>query len=686
MPRFLVLALLVLSTHDAEALTRTWPSTAPCNGTLQACVDASAANDTVQVAQNAVDETILLNKPFTLRPARGYRPVFAAGRVIAGTVDAPGSWLWQVEDMTLQQGFISLNITGGSMATVRITGNRVLGELSGAAQISLHKNAAATTTMNYTLSRNVLTYYWNTVDGALRAALQVLDRGTGISSGRIADNRVTARGDQSIGLLVDTQDRGHRVEMLGNQVIGGHAGSILLRQGSLVAATGGALRALVINNVVYSEVAGSGHADGINIDIYDGSADLDVVNNTVTDAFYGVSVFVETGATALGEVSSNLFAHLGARGLQRVGAVASIGDANNLFFMSNETAATPGLNPSSLFVDPMLRRSPGDAHLRPGSPAIDRLPSAALMELLASEGLPLDLTDGDGLRRVKQGGTGGPGVLDIGALEAGDRTFLQVMPATSPGSAAILDHLALNGIPDAYPQVIGNWNPDGASPGIYSDHPLSLGYSTGSPRWYLRQEDLAGFSPGARFNLFAPAAGSGRYVHSVTAANTSGSVTELDNELNGHIDEVLLVTRNPGNGSISDVPSPLAVRYNPSGRWTIQTLDGSIPLSGGFNVYFQAPSINAFRQFASAGNSAFNTMAIDHPLLNGHRCAKFHVTQATDLIHFNPHTIGVYYTGSQRWAVFNQDLETIPAGSEFHVVVDPQSVDCPDELFVNGFE
>jgi hypothetical protein len=676
----------LLGIGNAEAFTRTWPSgTAPCNTSLQACIEGSAAADTVLVASNdVIAASVFVHKPFVLRAAAGYRPVIGAGFAISGNVNSAGSWSWQVEGFELQQGFIALNVQGGTQANVVVRGNRVLSDISGAAEISIVKNSAISTTINYEIARNQLDYNWNTFDGALRAALQVLDAGSGTSSGRISENRVFARGSQSIGILVSTSDRGHRTEVLGNHVLGGRAGSIFLRQGNLVAVTGGSLTALVLNNVVRSIVPGSHQADGIKVDAYDGALNLTALHNTVVDAFNGIDVFVDATATAGGEIGGNLFAYLTSAGLQRSGGASAISDSDNLFFQSSETPSTAGLSATSVFADPMLKSVPGDPHLRPGSPAIDHLVAAPLEEVLATNNLPR--VDGDGLRRFKRGNAvSKSNGLDIGALEAGDETLLHRLPSAAPGNVSIIDHQMLNDFPQALPQQTANWNPDGVG-GIYNIHPVSLFYS--AARWRLREEDLLPFSASAAFNILAPGAGTGRHEHLNTAGNTNADLTTLNHpDLNGHADYIVLATRNPGTGTVSDVDSPLGVNFA-GGAWRVERLDGlPMPANGGFNIYFQEPSSNAFRHRASAGNIFGNTTDIDHPLLNGNRCARFHVTM-NNAGPPNLHHIGVFYVGApyNRWSIFNQDGVTMTVSADFHVVVDPQAVACPDAMFGNGFE
>ncbi len=692
MPRYLSALVLItlLGVGEAQALVRSWPSaTAPCSTTLQTCVEGSAAADTILVATNSViAETIIINKPFVLRAAIGYRPILAVDRAISGTVNAAGAWTWEVDGFELQRGYIALTINGGSTATARIRNNRVLESFPGISEISVVKSSSTTTTLRYEISQNELNYFWNTFDGALRAAMQVLDSGSGMSTGRIDGNRVVATGNTSIGILVNTQDRSHHTEVLGNHVFGGRAGSIYLRQGSLISVTGGTLSGLVLNNVVRSVEAGTRFADGIKIDVYDGSLSLRALHNTVVDAHSGIDVFAETAVTANGEIGGNLFAYLTSAGLQRSGATSGISDRDNLFFQCLETASTPGLSATSVFADPLLRSVPGDPRLLPGSPAIDQLVSTALAAVNLAYGLPG--IDGDGLRRFKRANSvSKSNVLDIGAFEAGDETLLHRVPSVAPGSTATVDNPLLNGFAQAAPHVVGNWNPNGFG-SIYNDHPVSLRYNTTTARWQLRQEDLLNFSAGAAFNLYAPGAGSGRYDHFNSAGNTTGSLTTLSNDdLNNHADYILLVTRNPGNGStVSDVASPLAVSYLGS-SWRVERLDGLLmPANGGFNVYFQPPSNNAYRHRATAGNTFGNLTYLDHPLLNDHRCARFHVTQDATSTLINNHNVGVYYAPPPiaRWTIFNQDAADMTNNPSFHIVVDAQAVDCPDTMFASGFE
>lgn len=95
-------------------------------------------------------------------------------------------------------------------------------------------------------------------------------------------------------------------------------------------------------------------------------------------------------------------------------------------------------------------------------------------------------------------------------------------------------------------------------------------------------------------------------------------------------------------------------------------LDGlTMPATGGVHVYFQPPSINAWRHRTSATNIAGNTTDLSHLLLDGNPCARVHVGQRTDFGPSNPHHIGVYYRGGAngRGAIFNRTLPRCRAAS-----------------------
>ncbi|MBK7012751.1 MAG: hypothetical protein IPH43_08845 [Xanthomonadales bacterium] len=673
----LAIALLML---PALSQALVWPGAAPCNTTLQACINSASAGATVEIASNAtIDESPSLTIPLTLQAASGYAPQLLAGRVITVSINSAGTYA--VEGIVVQRGYISVTHNSGN-ATVRLRRNRVLEAIGGATEISIYSPSNAS--LDYEIAENDVGFFWNTFDGAIRAAIQVIDNGTGNANGSIHDNRVEASGNESAGILVSTRDHVHVTRVFGNWVRGGNRyGSIYLRQGSLTGSGGGSLTGYVVNNIV-TPFARTGDAYGIAADAYFGALSLQAFNNTVAGAYSGINVYIASAASGNGRIANNLLAGTILSIALAEGGSGSISNDHNLLFGGSISGTTAGSG--TISIDPRLRGAPGNPWLNAGSLAIDAGDSAALGSLLTAAAIAR--VDAAGLRRFK----GGSNAVDIGALEFGDTTFLHRVANASPNPSSVIDNPASNGLASRYLQVTSNWNPDGAT-GLYDNHPVGAIYSTATLRWMLRHEDLAVFPDDARFNVFVPAAGSGQYLHAVTAANISGDATSLSAVgLDGQSNRIVLASRDsrdPG-GTIYDDLHPFGVFYfafGGPGSWFVSHLDATaMTAGGGFHVYWQEPSANAFVHTTTAGNSVGNTTRLDHPLLNGRRCARFQTTTGIGGSTFNAHQTGVYYTGSN-WAIYNQDSANIPLGTEFHVVLDAQQIfECSDVIFANGFD
>lgn len=668
---------------DALAVTRTWPGAAPCNASLQACINASAASDRVEVASNAViDETLIVGVPMTLTNAVGYRPRLAADRIISANINAPGSWSVTLEGFTLERGLVQGVLSGGN-GTIAIRRMHVLAANdSGSAQISLWRNTGATGTLSYDIAENRVDYAWNTNDGGIHAAIQVLDRETATSSGRIRHNHVVARGSWAAGILVATTDAGHTALVHNNTVLGGDAyGSIHLRQGHLVSPGGGSLTAIVVGNLVMPGPADAGSPQGIDAEAYHGALALQAFNNTVVGAWNGIDVYVAGGVAGTGRIANNLLAGNGSQISVSHSGTGAIGNDHNLLYGYVSPSVTPGAG--TVTGDPRLRGMWGNPRLRADSPAIDAADGTALRNLLTSWNLPG--VDADGLRRFKGGGASAP--ADIGAIEWGDDGLTHVASTASiSGWITTVDHPLTNGHSGA--RLLGT--PNFAAAEVNNDHPFGVYYS--ASRWHLYHEDTSAAAvPGEAFNLFLPAPGAGSFAHVSTAGNVSGWATRIDDAaLNNSPDRIVLATRNWSAGSAIYNPHPLGVFYfafGGPGAWYIANVDqetgGEMPVGIGFNVYAQEPSPNAFRVSAAPGNTSGSSLILDHPLLNGTPCARVHAARAHD---GTPAGNGfdVYYSGG-RWRIFGYG--GMPAGASFHVVVDPAQVfECGDVIFADGFE
>jgi hypothetical protein len=171
-----------------------------------------------------------------------------------------------------------------------------------------------------------------------------------------------------------------------------------------------------------------------------------------------------------------------------------------------------------------------------------------------------------------------------------------------------------------------------------------------------------------------------QFVHVATVANILSNATIIDHPLtNGKPNAILIVTPNynPGGGvGTYDYP-PISTYYD-GVHWRIFNQDGVTPMPVGaaFNVIIPTAGAGVFVQTATALNSGGDSTTIDNALTNGHPNAmvlvtpRYHNSSGTCPCTLNNHPIGVWYSGSN-WAIFNQDLATMPVDASFNVFVLP---------------
>jgi len=103
---FLVLSLAAPIAARAQVI---YPGPNPCDGTLQACIDATPAGETIQIATNGpIAESISFEKSLTLEAADGFLPVFGAGASVFAGTPATGSHFIRIAGLYLESGIISI--------------------------------------------------------------------------------------------------------------------------------------------------------------------------------------------------------------------------------------------------------------------------------------------------------------------------------------------------------------------------------------------------------------------------------------------------------------------------------------------------------------------------------------------------------------------------------------------------
>lgn len=687
----LVLGLSVAG--SAAAATRTWPGNAPCAGTLQACIDASAAGDEVLIATAAeIDENITLNKSFALRAAPNQVARFAPGRSVTGQVTSNVT-SWDIEGLHLRDGRIELVHSAPSSLSARVVNNR-LDFTEGPTFGSRVELSVVKTNANGTATVEVQN---NRVDNGMSNQPAISLSLNARATARVAFNRIDRRwpqGSSGSGLLVRLSPGDpHVVNVYGNRVEGGFRdGALRLDVGvTPVFGSGGSSTPVVrafSNALVCQKFGATFYPVGLYAASFaaGGQTELRLFNNTAVGCDTPIWIdYPINGPSLSGSIFNNLIAYNTESLVVSGNVVGGFTIEGNLSF-GNSFNTMPASATLTVTGDPRLRslRFP---RLGAGSAAINAGNAVSAQLLYGAAGAPQ--VDVDGRRRTI--GTGSTAV-DIGAYESGDSVSLVRNGASAANSLAL-------GVPSETVNVqLGkSFNPLPGVTGVSNARPVGVFHAL---QWF-GQAIGANLPAGANLHAFAPGPqGSfgASYRHETASGNTAFESTSLSNTyLNGKGREDAIVLATPVWLGGAQNPQNIAVGFScPSGStgancWFIgnQVLGASMPTGFGFHVYAQDPSPNAFvHRVTTAGR--FSPMPY-HPLLGDdpNRCARALATPRVVPGLTNNTTYDLEWRqidGRGVWGI--QGDASMPVGAEFFVFVDAASFeDCAfAELFKDGFE
>jgi hypothetical protein len=679
-------ALCVLWQADVHAGGGSWPGAAPCNTTLQACLNASGDNDIVNIVTDGpINEDIVLAASRGLSAGTGFRPAFAPGRSLTANSAGAGDFEVLFRGLTLNDGHVQLGRSGTGNAVFRVE-DMTLNSTVNTANTRIRIDASANGTVAVAITGNTIQAGSSTVDAP---AIDIRARGS-VVSGAVAFNRIESPRNSLANGIRSFSEIGGELDLsvFANEVRGFYQPGAMMFS-TLTAPT--TLR--LINNLVVGNrsLGTSGSVDGIRL--VAGSVELDaqVLNNTITDTGAALRIGAAIGGTAEvdGSVQNNLIV-FNAFGLMLSDGAAGVTNSRNLVFGNPTNSFLPGTG--TLLVDPHLvaLRTP---RLRADSPAIDAGNAVTTQVYIAVAQQPQ--VDLDGMRRTV--GTGAQ-AIDIGAYEYGDVHLLARKHAAGSSNNFLIDHPALNDQTLVRPQLTGAFTAPNY-PSVANPHATGLWYTGG--RWSPFNQDLAAMPQGTMFNVFVPGpqgAFGSVYAHTATLDNTSADRTLLSaTYLNGTTDAFILVTANwnqPGTSVYNDhnlsVFRQCTGDTTGPGCWAIVTQDGAaMPVGATFNVYAQDLSPNAWRHFTGGSNIDGQTSWLDHPLLNGTPCARPQVAKRwqfnNDIAFDLRYDAGV---SGGRWGIRRlRTADPMPTGLGFSVLVSPAQVfECRDTLFVNGYQ
>lgn len=679
--RIIAAALAVLAgTAQAGSPPVNWPGASPCNATLQACIDGVADGRAIDIVTDTpIDENLnLYNRSLTLGAGAGYHPSLARTRwIVVSSSAIAGDLTVNLSGLTLTDGYVWLAYAGTGTARYDVRRMTLTQTPTGSASyIRVAANGGTVEAMVYDnrVSGRPL--------GLNNGLVEFAASGGATLDANALYNRVTSTSPTAVsgaGILLDAAgNAAGTFKAHANEVRGGFFRAGIYVSEGLFSSTASNYAARLYNNVLVCAPDGG---TGIGLVVNNGTLDAQAVNNTISRCNYGILASQWSGGTSAsaaiaGIVKNNLVV---ANTTLSFNAALTPDLANDYNLLNGATSVATGAHTITAAAQLASNTAP---RLTATSPAIDAADTATLGFGLIFNGLPV--VDADGLRRIKEAGGGDD--ADIGAYEYGDLSFRHTAtPANTSSYISTFDHPGANAQSAANLMATPNFGGNLAGPGIANDQPFGVYYA--SARWRVFNEDAATPMPGgAKFNVFAPAPGSGSFRHVSTAANTVGRFTEIDsgstNNVPGYI---VLATQNWSAGSGIYNAHPIGLVYSgATSRWQIANLDSggaTMPANAGFNVYAQPESPNAFRVSAAGGSSS---IVLDHPLLNGVPCAQVNTTRLWS----GSTVVGnhdVYYGSDGTWRIFG--YSALPAGTTFHVVIDPRQVfECTDRIFADGFQ
>lgn len=366
-------ALLALAATLTAPAAMAAPLTFPgCGATLQACVDAAASGDTVELATDSwINEAVTVTKSLTVQAAAGRRPGVRSLVAVASVTDMRvefaglhgNTWLAGI----LAPGGASLDFT--ATRNQLETGSNTAIEVRHSTQPGTYGALTAHITDNDIIHRRS--------GSSCISPMQVLAYSAGPISTTIARNRIAAVNLVECALIELYVTTGPFHVLAQHNTLRGTGG---FNNGISLRSQGGAVTAAVLNNVISGQrnFAGGPAAITLYAEADNAHIDAQVLHNTIVGNEVGLNAGARTdlGARLTGRLANNIFAHHTRHAFWLDSdEVPDFLDSYNLVFDAPPLPPTGGPRPygpgtrtgNPQFGDP----EPGDFSLRPGSDAID---------------------------------------------------------------------------------------------------------------------------------------------------------------------------------------------------------------------------------------------------------------------------------------------------------------------------
>lgn len=682
--------LLSLAAGAQASTTYYWPelplsSTPPCNASLQACIDGSAAGDTIVIegavqpdlvhryASVTVNEDLSITHALTLQGDPAVDVVFGSGHTILVDTPASGDVSTTLRHLTLSGGRVLLQDNSSAPSTFTVEDLR-MHELLAGADCAIDVRSAGTVAQTVNIGFNTLDFSRPYAAGTAPGAICVLGA-NGTLTTNVYDNRIrTDGGSLYEGISVNSALAGGTQTIDGNSVVGSGF-DIGVGTGAV---PGAPATTIYVHDNVVSGQSGTRSSNAAAMLVYPESAAVHITNNTLTHGIGGLRLEAQSSAVPSGTIANNLIAFNSGTGVLVPVPFSGIANHNNLLFSNAGNVFTAG--PGTVTLDPQLV-APDDARLRSGSPAIDAGNTADVPGLSS---------DADAEPRIANA------TVDIGAYEfRGQQTVVHTASAgntTFNYSDVTLANVDSGSLLLATPHHTDTVSVAEATQnvGVY------FSGDAGTP-WSVYYESHAlPITPGRRFSVTAVGFGAARFLHASTLANDVNYFSQLSNAALPNLAGLVLgVTHNFNPGASGNTYDDERIGFVfQSGHWYLENQNTADDFQSGrfFNVLV-APllSLNAFK--ATVGADPVARLQLSHRLLDDNGCAAPHV--------FRDSTAGVndvalsvaYAHGTNgapgHWSIVAEGSGAMfPAGAVFNVIVDGAQADAcrDDRIFSDGYD
>lgn len=425
--------LFVMVSSGAYAAPYVWPGLAPCNTTLQNCIDNVGSGDTVEIATNTVDESITLDKSLTLKPAAGYSPRFINTHTIVASSTGSTDNSITIQGIVMETGVIIVSHTSSGTFSLNLLDNTIERSFSYGQAIRFWPISGGKTFFN--ISSNNITV----PSGDQMYGIQLHSQSD--IEGNISNNVIVMEGaTQGNAIEVTNLGISAIVDIIGNTISGTNMDNgIFVYQYT----AGSTTDMRIANNLITGQAGNVGGPGAITYYINDGHVNLEVVNNTVADNEEGIMLYCDPG-TASGKIANNIIANNTSQGLYiDSGVAAAVSNNHNLLYNNVLNSFTPGAG--TLYGDPLFVGG-GDYRLQPLSAAVNKGDNASV-----PSGITTDL---DGNPRIS-----GP-VVDMGAYEYAGLPVPDIKANGSDGPITVLSNQAVSITVSLDPGCLAGHNAD----------------------------------------------------------------------------------------------------------------------------------------------------------------------------------------------------------------------------------